>query len=105
MALRESENIMTPRQRKLALGMGIGGLVLAVALWWFTKPSPPAPTSGAIYYTGPMVNKSRTMLVDEKGNIIKRLDPNRPDKDGSAINSDNNPPASAPEDTNTPAKP
>jgi hypothetical protein len=93
---------MTPRQRKLSLGIGIGGLALAVVLWWFNQPAPQKPPSGTVYYTGPMVNKSRTMLVDEKGNIIKRLDPNRPDKDGTAVRNANNPPASVPEDTNKP---
>jgi len=93
---------MTPRQRKLSLGVGIGGLLLAIVLWWFNQPSPPKPPSGTLYYTGPMVNKSRTMLVDEKGNVIKRLDPNRPDKDGSAVSAENNPPASAPDDANNP---
>jgi len=93
---------MTPRQRKLSLGVGIGGLLLAIILWWFNQQSPPKPPSGTLYYTGPMVNKSRTMLVDEKGNVIKRLDPNRPDKDGTAVDAGSNPPAAPPDDANKP---
>jgi len=79
------------RKKLIALGVlvlagaGIGFLVL--------RPAPPEPTKGSVYYTGPMVNKSRTAIVDEAGNVIKTLDPNRPDKDGTMVRPGRNAPA------------
>jgi len=66
-----------------ALVVVIGGIVV-VTVWM--KPEEQKPKTGVVYYEGAMMNKSRTMLVDAKGNIIKKLDPNRPDKDGTAVN-------------------
>ena len=73
--------------QKITLGAAlivvIGGIIAVVILM---KPEEQKPKSGVVYYEGAMMNKSRTMLVDAKGNIIKKLDPNRPDKDGTAVN-------------------
>ena len=66
-----------------ALVVVIGGFIAVVVLM---KPEEQKPKTGVVYYEGAMMNKSRTMLVDAKGNIIKKLDPNRPDKDGTAVN-------------------
>ena len=73
--------------QKITLGAAlivvIGGIIAVVILM---KPEEQKPKSGVVYYEGEMMNKSLTMLVDAKGNIIKKLDPNRPDKDGTAVN-------------------
>ena len=73
--------------QKITLGAAlvviIGGIIAVVVLM---KPDEQKPKTGVVYYEGAMMNKSRTMLVDAKGNIIKKLDPNRPDKDGTAVN-------------------
>ena len=73
--------------QKITLGAAlivvIGGIIAVVILM---KPEEQKPKSGVVYYEGAMMNKSRTMLVEAKGNIIKKLDPNRPDKDGTAVN-------------------
>ena len=80
--------------QKIALGTAlaivIGGIIVMTILM---KPDEQKPKAGVVYYEDAMMNKSRTMLVDAKGNIIKKLDPNRPDKDGTAVNpgSSNNP--------------
>jgi flagellar biosynthesis/type III secretory pathway M-ring protein FliF/YscJ len=66
-----------------ALVVVIGGII---AVTVFMKPEEQKPKTGVLYYEGAMMNKSRTALVDAKGNIIKKLDPNRPDKDGTAVN-------------------
>lgn len=66
-----------------ALVVVIGGIVVVTILM---KPDEQKPKTGVLYYEGAMMNKSRTALVDSKGNIIKKLDPNRPDKDGTAVN-------------------
>lgn len=76
---------LTKRQRILLLGsFGLLGLVV-IAVSIINKPTEQKIKSNVIYYEGAMINKSRTMLVDGKGNIIKMLDPNRPDKDGTAL--------------------
>jgi hypothetical protein len=66
-----------------ALVVVIGGIITVTVLM---KPEEQKPKTGVVYYEGAMMNKSRTALVDAKGNIIKKLDPNRPDKDGTAVN-------------------
>jgi hypothetical protein len=66
-----------------ALVVVIGGIVVVTVLM---KPEEQKPNTGVVFYEGAMMNKSRTALVDAKGNIIKKLDPNRPDKDGTAVN-------------------
>jgi flagellar biosynthesis/type III secretory pathway M-ring protein FliF/YscJ len=73
----------------------IGGIVVVMVLM---KPEEQKPKTGVVYYEGAMINKSRTMLVDAKGNIIKKLDPNRPDKDGTAINPGSSDPSASKDD-------
>ena len=86
--------------QKITLGAAlivvIGGIIAVVILM---KPEEQKPKSGVVYYEGAMMNKSRTMLVDAKGNIIKKLDPNRPDKDGTAVNPGSSNPGAPKDDT------
>ncbi len=85
--------------QKITLGAAlivvIGGIIAVVILM---KPEEQKPKSGVVYYEGAMMNKSRTMLVDAKGNIIKKLDPNRPDKDGTAVNPGSSNPSATEDD-------
>jgi len=78
-----------------ALVVIIGGIVVVMVLM---KPEEQKSKTGVVYYEGAMMNKSRTMLVDAKGNIIKKLDPNRPDKDGTAINPGSSDPSASKDD-------
>ena len=75
----------------LAAVLLVGGGVAFLLM----RPSKPEPVKGSVYYTGPMVNKSRTAVVDEAGNIVKKLDPNRADKDGTMAGQGRNAPADA----------
>lgn len=68
--------------KKLALLVG-GLVVIAVSLRYFlSTPTKPEITGKAVYYSGPMMNKSRTAYADENGNISKPP-AGRPQPDGT----------------------
>ncbi|MFM7323293.1 MAG: hypothetical protein ACKO5K_17490 [Armatimonadota bacterium] len=83
------------QDRKKLIALAVLLVVGAGIAFLLSRPAPPEPAKGSVYYTGPMINKSRTAIVDEAGNVIKKLDPNRPDKDGTAVGPGRNAPADA----------
>lgn len=61
-------NIREPK--KIALLVG-GLVVLAIGLrYLLAQPERPVPTGKTIYYTGAMMNKSRTGYADDNGNVV-----------------------------------
>jgi len=74
---------MRPSKKGLIFAaVGLAAVAILMRFLFGASSAQPTPSASG-YYSGPMMNKSRTAIVDENGKVYQRLTPPSGNADGA----------------------